>query len=601
MSNNLLLFSFIRDVVGKSRKRFFALVLLSVVCAVTDGLRMLVAFLLLPFIGVPLESSGASFMASARETIEAMGIPYTLGSVAAVVMVVFTVQAALTLLQSWYQGSYTYRYTLVWRQQLFKALGRARWRYFLDTSRGELINALSQETGRLSKAAEMFLFFLSYLLVAIAYVAASFLVSVEATLLMTAVGLAVVIFNSLFIKRLVGHARTIVKGNNQMMIVAQEFLNNIKAVKAAPQGFSVEALVSQPLRTIFSSERIGFMLPRASNIAAEFFVMLALIIGIASAGTLGANVASSEILLVLVLFMRAFGKITATMNWAQVMYVQLPAFEHVSKIHRRAVEEEEGQWQGGEAFTPAELGHGVRFERVSVLHGEKTALRDVDAFLPPRSVVALVGPSGAGKTTFVDALLRLVDVDAGRITVGGRDVRDFNIQSWRSCFGYVSQELTLINGSLADNIKLFKPEADEEDVRRAAILAHAHEFIERLPEGYNTQVGEMGLKLSGGQRQRIAVARALINDPPVLIFDEATSALDSESEEKVMEAVYEMRKSKTVILIAHRLSTVRNADSILVLEQGRLVEEGDWESLVHSGGLFSELWQRLSGGNPSLA
>lgn len=600
MSNNLLLFSFIRDVVGKSRERFFALVLLSVVCAVTDGLRMLVAFLLLPFIGVPLESSGTSFMTSARETIEAMGVPYTLGSVAAIVMAVFTLQAALSLLQSWYQGSYTYHYTQAWRQQLFKALGRARWRYFLDTSRGELINALSQETGRLAKAAEMFLLFLSSLLVAIAYVATSFLVSVEATLLMIAVGLAVVIFNSLFMKRLVGHARTIVKGNNQIMIVAQEFLNNIKAVKAAPQGFSVEAMVSQPLRTIFSSERIGFMLPKATGIAAEFFVMLALIVGIASAGTLGVNVASSEILLVLVLFMRAFGKITATMNWAQVMYVQLPAFEHVSKTYQRAVEEEEGQWQGGEAFSPVELRHGVRFEGVSVLHGEKVALKDVDVFFPPQSVVALVGPSGAGKTTFVDALLRLVDVDAGRITVGGRDVRDFNIQSWRSCFGYVSQELTLINGSLADNIKLFKPDAVEKDVRRAAVLAHAHEFIERLPGGYNTQVGEMGLKLSGGQRQRIAVARALINDPPVLIFDEATSALDSESEEKVMEAVYEMRKSKTVILIAHRLSTVRNADSILVLERGRLVEQGDWESLVRSGGLFSELWQRLSGASQQI-
>jgi ABC-type multidrug transport system fused ATPase/permease subunit len=148
---------------------------------------------------------------------------------------------------------------------------------------------------------------------------------------------------------------------------------------------------------------------------------------------------------------------------------------------------------------------------------------------------------------------------------------------------------------MADNIKLFKPDATDEEVFHAATLAHAHEFIERLPQRYNTPVGEMGLKLSGGQRQRIAVARALINDPPVLIFDEATSALDSESEEKVMEAVYEMRKSKTVILIAHRLSTVRCADVILVLEEGRLVEQGNWESLVSGGGRFSELWQRLSG------
>lgn len=595
MSGKSLLFPFVRDVVGKLRKRFFALVILSAVCAATDGLRMLVAFLLLPFIGFPMESQGPGFLLSARKVFEAAGIPYALGPVAIVVMVVFTVQAALTLLQSWYQGSYTHYYTLVWRQQLFKALARARWRYYLEVSRGALTNALSQETARLSTAVAKFLLFMSNLLVALAYLAVSLVVSVEATLLMTAVGLTVVVFNALVVKRLMGHARAIVKGNTQMMVVAQEFLNNIKSVKAAPGGFAVESMVKQPLWSIFSSERIGSMLPNASRIIAELFIMLALIIGIAAAGAWGSKIASTEILLVLVLFMRAYGKITTTMTSAQQMYVQLPAFEHVSRLYKRAVENEETMWKGGESLSAEQFAHGIRYQDVCVRHGDQEALKGISVYLPPRSVVALVGTSGAGKTTFVDALLRLVDADAGSISVDGRDARDFNIQSWRSCFGYVSQEPTLINGSMADNIKLFKPNATDEEVLHAATLAHAHEFIERLPQGYNTPVGEMGLKLSGGQRQRIAVARALINNPPVLIFDEATSALDSESEEKVMEAVYEMRKSKTVILIAHRLSTVRYADVILVLEEGRLVEQGNWESLVNSGGRFSELWQRLSG------
>ena len=152
-----------------------------------------------------------------------------------------------------------------------------------------------------------------------------------------------------------------------------------------------------------------------------------------------------------------------------------------------------------------------------------------------------------------------------------------------------------MNGSLADNIKLFKSDATDAEIRRAATLAHAHDFIERLPDGYATQVGEMGLKLSGGQRQRVAVARALINDPPVLIFDEATSALDSESEHKVMAAIYGMRQSKTVILIAHRLSTIREADTILVLDRGRIAEQGSWQTLLDAGGLFCELWKHLSG------
>jgi ABC-type multidrug transport system fused ATPase/permease subunit len=594
MNSRELLTFFLRDIVAKLRKRFFVLVLLSAFVAITDGARLMFAFLLLPFIGVPVAGAGSGFLAKIHQLFAVVGIPNEFAPVAAIVLAVFAVQAILALLQSWYQSTYTHYYTLIWRQQLIKALARARWRYFLDVSRGELTNALSQETARLSSAAGKFLIFLSNLLVALAYVAASFLISVKASLMMVGVGLTVVLFNSLILGRLMKHARTIVKGNNQMMIVAQEFLSNIKVVKAAPHGFSIETMVSKPLETIFSSERIGSMLPSASRTVAELLVMLALVAGIASVGVWGGGIASSEILLVLVLFMRAYGKITMTMTAAQQMYVQLPAFEYVSKLFKRAVDEEEKQWKGGVEIQTTELEQGIRFEDVCVSHGEKVALQNISVFLPPCSVVALVGPSGAGKTTFVDVLLRLVEADSGRIMVGRRNVGEFNVQAWRSCIGYVSQELTLVNGSLADNIKLFKPDATQQEVCRAAVLAHAHEFIDRLPEGYQTQVGEMGLKLSGGQRQRIAVARALINDPPVLIFDEATSALDSESEERVMEAVYDMRRSKTVIIIAHRLSTLRDADSILVLEQGRLVEQGDWRTLVDKDGLFSDLWQRMS-------
>ena len=594
MNSRELLTSFLRDIVGKLRKRFFVLVLLSAVVAVTDGARLMFAFLLLPFIGVPVANAESGFLAKIHQLFSAVGVPNEFGPVAAIVLTVFTGQAILALLLNWYQSTYTHQYTLIWRQQLFKALARARWRYFLEVSRGELTNALSQETVRLSSAATKFLIFLSNLLVAMTYVAASFLISTKASLMMLGVGLAMILFNSLLLGHLMKHARTIVKGNNQMMIMAQEFLNNIKAVKASSHSFSIESMVSRPLRTIFSSERIGSMLPDASRTIAELFIMFALVAGIASVEIWSGSIASSEILLVLVLFMRAYGKITMTMTAAQQMYVQLPAFEYVFRVFKRAVDEKEDQWQGGKPIQHEELEQGIRFQDVSVYHGEKAALQNISVYLSPRSVVALVGPSGAGKTTFVDTLLRLVEVDSGLIMVGTHNVAEFNIQDWRSCFGYVTQELTLVNGSLADNIKLFKPDATQQDVHRAASLAHAHEFIACLPDGYGTQVGEMGLKLSGGQRQRIAIARALISDPPVLIFDEATSALDSESEERVMEIVYEMRRLKTVIVIAHRLSTVRDADSILVLQQGRLVEQGNWRELVDKGGLFNELWQRMS-------
>lgn len=595
MGPNPLLISFLGDVVRKLRWRFFALTALSAICAATDGLRLFAAFLLLPFIGLSLDQTGGNLFATARTVIEAAGFDYALAPVAVIVMLVFLAQATLTLLQSWYQAGYMNWYTLIWRQHLFQALGRARWQYFLDANRGELLNALSQETARLSAVVGKFLFALSNILVAIAYLAFSLTISVQATLLMAVIGLSIVAFNLLFAKRLLRYARAIVEGSSQMTGIAQEFLNNIKAIKASPRGFSVDVIAYRPLRTIFSSERTAFMLPSSSRIASEVFVMLALIAGISGMSVWGGGESPPGFLLVLILFMRSYSKLSTAIIAAQQMYAMLPAYEVVEKIYRQAAGAEEARWQSGPAFERSRLSSGVAFENITVHHGDKVALDSVSATLPFGSVIALVGASGAGKTTFVDALLGLVSPTAGRIAVGGEDVARYNIQSWRSCFGYVSQELTLINGSLADNIRLFNPEASDEDVRRAAILAHADEFIADLADGYATQVGEMGLKLSGGQRQRIAVARALINDPPILIFDEATSALDSESEEKVMQAVYEMRKGRIIILIAHRLSTVRHADNILVLEQGRIVEQGKWEALIQTGGRFDALWQRLAG------
>lgn len=589
MNSKVLFFAFLGDITSKLKVRFFALVVMSAICAVTDGLRILVAFLLLPFVGVPMEESGAGFLRRAYGLLESIGVPYSFGPVALFVVLVFSLQAALSIVTMWYEGTYTHYYALQWRQQLFRALSRARWRFFLDTSRGELLNAISQETARLATATARFLGFLSNLLVALAYIASAMFISLEATLVMALVGALVAVFNFSFVNRLMAHAKALVKGNSQMMAVTQEFLNNIKAIKAAPHGLALERMAASPLRAIFRAERVGYMIPNGSRVGAELFVMFALILAVAAVHRMENFDASSELLMVLALFMRAYGKITVTLTNAQQMFAQLPAFEHVTNIYQRAVAEEEPQWQTGEICDAAKLESGIKFQNVSVSHSKKAALENITVMLEPRSVVAVVGPSGAGKTTFVDTLLRLVDVDSGQISVSGNDIRNYNIQSWRACFGYVSQDFTLINGSFADNIRLFKPDASDDEVRRAAKLAHADEFIEELPSGYNSHLGEMGMKLSGGQRQRIAVARALMNDSPVLIFDEATSALDSESEQQVMRAVHEMRGKKLVILIAHRLSTVREADQILVLESGKLVEQGSWHALVDKGGVFSSL------------
>jgi len=207
----------------------------------------------------------------------------------------------------------------------------------------------------------------------------------------------------------------------------------------------------------------------------------------------------------------------------------------------------------------------------------------------PGRRIAIVGASGAGKTTLVSLLPRLYDVTGGRILVDGVDVRGYGLYALRSAIGIVQQDSFVFSGTVRDNIAYGRPDAPERDVTAAARAAHADEFIDRLPDGYATLLGERGVNLSGGQRQRLSIARALLKDPRILILDEATSALDAESEQVVQEALDGLMRDRTCFVIAHRLSTIRNADCILVLEQGQIVESGRHADLLAGGGSYARL------------
>jgi subfamily B ATP-binding cassette protein MsbA len=236
----------------------------------------------------------------------------------------------------------------------------------------------------------------------------------------------------------------------------------------------------------------------------------------------------------------------------------------------------------------------VRFDNVSFDYGDHDAsrevLQDVSLSAEPGKVVALVGPSGAGKTTLVNLIPRFYDPTAGRITVDGYDIRHLQMHSLREQIGIVPQETALFSGNVRDNIAYGKLDASQEEIEAAARAANAHEFILDLPQGYDTLVGERGVKLSGGQRQRIAIARAILKNPRILILDEATSSLDSESEQAVQEALVRLMRDRTTFVIAHRLSTITRADWIVVLDNGRIVEQGvHADLLTHEGGLYRRM------------
>ena len=237
---------------------------------------------------------------------------------------------------------------------------------------------------------------------------------------------------------------------------------------------------------------------------------------------------------------------------------------------------------------------GIRFENVSFRYSQEPVLKNVSLEIRKGQMVAIVGPSGAGKSTMADLIPRFYDVTSGSITLDGKDIRDYNQKDLISLMGIVTQEAILFNDTIYNNITFGMENVTREEVENAARIANAEEFILAMEDGYDTNIGDRGAKLSGGQRQRIAIARAVLKNPPILILDEATSALDTESERLVQDALTKLMKNRTSIVIAHRLSTIQHADSIVVLQDGQIVEQGSHHQLLTNKGLYSHLCELQS-------
>ena len=329
----------------------------------------------------------------------------------------------------------------------------------------------------------------------------------------------------------------------------------------------------------------------ASTVAVIVIVLVGTVLHVQGHATLGEIVSFMGFANLLI------GRLESAMQFASRLFLQLPVLQDYFGV----LDAKSSVPEAPDAMPLGASRGEVAFEDVTFGYpGGPSILNGISFVAQPGRVVALVGSTGAGKSTAMNLLQRLWDPTSGRVFIDGQDIRDVTLESLRRSIGVVFQESLLFNRSIRDNLLIGRPEASEDDLERACRMAEAHDFILRQPQGYDTMVGERGATLSGGQRQRLAIARALVKDPPMLILDEASSALDAATEAGVSRAMATLMEGRTTFIIAHRLSTVRDADEILVFDGGEIVERGRFDGLVERGGRFAELVATQLAGAPAL-
>jgi len=393
-----------------------------------------------------------------------------------------------------------------------------------------------------------------------------------------------------YTRRIKRASREVRKKDGEIVSVIQEVLTSIRVVKAfAREEYEQRRLEEESLESVEIALRARGMKAKLSPLV-EIIVALgtSMVLWFGARMVLNGTL-SSGTLIVFIFYlgkmykpMQDLSKMTDSYSKAAVGYERIREILETNNEVR--------DLPGARQALPF---HGrIEFDRVCFAYElGSSVLRNVSFVIEPGQAAALVGPTGAGKTTIISLIPRFYDLDSGSVKIDGRDIRSFTQKSLRQQISFVLQETILFHGPVWYNIAYGKPGASRVEILRAAELANAHEFIEKMPEGYDTIVGERGVTLSGGQRQRIAIARAVIRNSPILIMDEPSSGLDAGSEKLVFEALERLMEGKTSIVIAHRLSTIRRAGIILVVKDGTIVENGRHEQLLHSGGLYAQLYE----------
>ncbi|MEC2056041.1 ABC transporter ATP-binding protein [Peribacillus psychrosaccharolyticus] len=479
------------------------------------------------------------------------------------------------------------------RTDTYSGLLHANWDFFIKNRKSDLINLLLSEVTRTSGGIHAFLQFMASLIFTVIQIALAFWLSPNITIFVLISGVFIVFLNRKFLKK------SLALGNRNYELARQFYagttdqINGIKDIKSN----SLEESRMQWFRLITKNmelEQVDYLRMKttsqlyykvASSLLMIIFIFVAIKMFQAQAG---------QLMLIILIFGRLWPRVAGIQSSLEQIATTLPSFKAVKRLQEECQQAAEFQQQ--ENVKALDLKKGIECRNIHFRYNKNEttyALKDINLWIPSNEMTAFVGRSGAGKSTLIDLLMGLNQPESGQVLLDGIPLTKENLLSLRSSLSYVPQDPFLFNASIRENLMLVKPEASEEDMWEALSFASAAEFVGKLPNGLDSLIGDRGIKLSGGERQRLVLARAILRKPTILVLDEATSALDTESEANIQLALERLKGKMTIIVIAHRMSTIRNANQVIVLEEGQVIQQGGFNQLSQEKNkMFSKLLGR---------
>jgi len=589
----------------KFASRYPGWIVLTIILGFSGGLfngvsTALIVPIVLNFLGQNVNlKSGPPILQTIMSPFDAIPEDYRLGVMAGAIVLIIVLKNLASYASGLVSSSLMRTLTCDLREAGLRLLLEVDLDFYSQTRVGDLINRLGGEVGRATGAISTLIRIVITVITVLVFVGLLLAISWQLTLASTVLLALVAVVNQYSINRAKAFGKDLSEMSKAYSIGVLEALQGIRLVKATGN----EEREYQRLHKLIRDREVADFNSNANYAAIAPVSEVTSIVGLLAIVFLGRTFfaqqleALSTVLLTYLLLLSRLLPFISQLNGARGSLANItPSVEIVHDFLRR----DNKPFMGNGSVIYKPLREGIHFNQLSFAYPSQPdlVLKDVDLYLPRGTTLALVGSSGAGKSTLADLLPRFYDPTKGCITLDGIDLREFDIKSLRSVMGIVSQDTYLFNTSVRNNIAYARPNATDEEVISAAKRANAYEFIERLPLGFDTMIGDRGVLLSGGQRQRLAIARALVQDPDILILDEATSALDTVSERLVQAAIEELSRERTTLVIAHRLSTVQKADQIAVLEKGCVVEVGTHKELLSKGGYYSRLYEMQFAENP---